>query len=188
MTTSLPKLERKAGGGDAFERSGRFVGTGNNECGLHSHRKKVKAQKEAAAAAGEEFAAPTLPCEKCVELTVHNFEKWITGGEEGAPALLVEFYSPYCGACQEFAPTLNRLANDLSGDDPPIRVARFDITENEIPKIEGEEVFAVESTPTLYRVRYTPEFRAELYSGNHIFHNIREWVTADPRVEASGRR
>lgn len=189
MTTGLPELKRTAGEGDAFERSGRFVGMGNDkECGLHSHIEKVKKQKQAALDAGEEFTAPVLVCDKCMDLDIHNFEKQVTTGEEGGE-LLVEFYSPYCGGCQAFAPTLNRIADQLSLDDPLLQVARFDITENEIPKINGEELFKVEFTPTLYRVRRTPELSVHLYEGEDDFKPILRWLTNNtPEMEAKAKR
>lgn len=88
----------------------------------------------------------------------------------------MEFYSPYCGGCQEFAPTLNRIANHLSLRKPSTKVARFDITENEIPFVKGEELFRVEATPTLYRVRLAPSLDVELYEGGHDFDSIVHWV------------
>mmetsp|Transcript_11829 Transcript_11829/g.20802 ORF Transcript_11829/g.20802 Transcript_11829/m.20802 type:complete len:631 (-) Transcript_11829:706-2598(-) len=193
MTTDLPQSSNNATGDyavDAFERSGRFMGMGNRtECGLHSHIRKVKEQKQQALEAGEEFNAPTLICDECVDLSVDNFENKITTVDEGRE-LLVEFYSPYCGGCQEFAPTLNKLANHLSLNVPKMQVARFDITENEIPHINDEELFQVEVTPTLYRVRYTPSFHVEFYKGKHDFDSILRWltVTSTTDEEAAGKR
>ena len=99
-------------------------------------------------------------------------------------------YSPFCGGCQEFAPTLNKLANHLSLNVPNMQVARFDITENEIPHINDEELFQVEVTPTLYRVRYTPSFHVEFYKGKHDFDSILRWltVTSTTDEEAAGKR
>lgn len=57
-------------------------------------------------------------------------------------------------------------------------MARFDITEYEIPQIDGKDVFEVEVTPTLYRVRYTPLYEVELYEGDHSFEPIMTWFNA----------
>ena len=177
MSTGLPQLNRTSiAGDDSFERSGRFIGQNQTECGLHSHRQKINAQKQQAEEAGEEFTAPTLVCDKCIDLSVDNFENIITAGEEGQE-LLLEFYSPYCGGCQDFAPTLNRIANQLSSIENT-RVARFDITEYEIPQIDGKDVFKVELTPTLFRVRYMPLYEVELYNGDHSFEPIMTWFNA----------
>ena len=85
MTTNLPQSSNNAtrDAVDAFERSGRFMGMSNrSECGLHSHIQKVKEQKQQALELGEEFTAPTLVCEKCIDLSVDNFENKITTGDE----------------------------------------------------------------------------------------------------------
>jgi len=97
---------------------------------------------------------------------------------EGQPTelLLIEFYSPYCGGCQQFAPTLDRLADHISEEMPQVRVARFDITEHDIPLVDGKDMFEVEVTPTLYRVRYEPSFRVERYESDHGYDRILEWV------------
>jgi phosphoadenosine phosphosulfate reductase len=200
MTTALPRYNApfsSSGGGaipaiaavDGFERSGRFVGIFGNrtECGLHSHRKKVDEMKQHAVDSGEEepsLSPPVLKCDGCVDLDVGNFENAMTRGvdhpttaqNEDDDGLLVEFYSPWCGGCQEFAPTLDRIAKHLSVHRPGLRVARFDITANEIPRLDGEEVFRVESTPALYRVRRSPSFRAEPYEGGHDFDSILRWL------------
>ncbi|KAL7539361.1 hypothetical protein ACHAXR_009224 [Thalassiosira sp. AJA248-18] len=184
MTTGLPKKSIKTEAGEAldvFERSGRFISMGNKtECGLHSHLRKVNEQKQQALEAGEEFTAPTLVCNKCLDLTADNFEHEITHGEKGQEMLL-EFYSPFCGGCQNFAPTLNSIAEHLSANVPNIQVARFDITENEVPNIHGKEEFIVESTPTLYRVHFTP-FYVELYEGKHSKTAILRWLTETPET------
>lgn len=190
MTTDLPqsKTTRTGDSVDALERSGRFIGLGNQtECGLHSHLQKVKKQKQQALEAGEELLAPKLVCEKCIDLTVDNFEKEITATGDNHHEKLVEFYSPFCGGCKHFAPTLNKLANQLSINAPNIQVARFDITESDIPQINKEELFIVESTPTLYRVRYKPSFHVEKYNGSHDFESILRWLTIVDKGE-TGRK
>ena len=100
----------------------------------------------------------------------------ITTGEKQENVLL-EFYSPYCGGCQAFAPTLNRIANYLSTNIPNRKVVRFDITEDDIPQIDGKDVFEVKTTPTLYRVRYSPSFLVEFYTGDHDFDSIIDWFS-----------
>ena len=91
--------------------------------------------------------------------------------------LLLEFYSPFCGSCQEFAPTLDRVANLVATTLDNVKVARFDITEQPIPKVHNEEVFRVEATPTLYLVGYSPSFHAEKYDGNHQYDGLIRWLT-----------
>ena len=105
----------------------------------------------------------------------------MAGVDEDAE-LLLEFFSPYCGGCQAFAPTMNKISNHLAAESLSIQVARFDITESDIPTIDGEELFRVEATPTLYRVRYAP-FRVEFYEGEHEFDAILRWLTEDKKTE-----
>jgi thiol-disulfide isomerase/thioredoxin len=175
MTTSLPK---KSVENAIDERSGRFFGLNRTECGLHTHLQKVKALKKQKKESGEELEVPELKCEKCIELNAVNFVETVVQNtnniekNEGS-LLLLEFYSPFCGSCQEFAPTLNRLANDQIH----ARVARFDITEQSIPKINNKEIFKVEATPTLYLVRNSPSFYAERYTGkHHEYDDILRWL------------
>lgn len=171
MTTTLPK---KSHASDAiYERSGRFVDLNRTECGLHSHLQKLKVLKKQSEEAGEEWKAPELKCEKCIDLTEDTFLEALEKHDlPNDNLLLLEFYSPFCGSCQEFAPVLNRLANELQ---PSTVVARFDITEQSIPKYKNEDIFVVESTPTLYLVEQSP-FHAELYSGKHEFNAILQWL------------
>ncbi len=173
MTTTLPK---KSNIGDAIdERSGRFIGLNQTECGLHSHLQKIKALKKQKQDSGEELIFPELLCEKCIDLNQDTFLETVQNTNlRDNSLLLLEFYSPFCGSCVEFAPVLNRVANYQM---PNVKVARFDITEQSIPKINNQEVFQVEATPTLYLVRYSPSFHAELYNGKHDFVAILQWLT-----------
>ncbi|KAL3789352.1 hypothetical protein HJC23_006506 [Cyclotella cryptica] len=170
MTTRLPNKDLQKN--ESFERSGRFAGLNQTECGLHSHREKISAKKEQALAAGAEWEVPTLSCVKCIDLDTANFEEFIRSGDSG---VLLEFYSPYCGSCQEFAPTMARIADHLSSGADPLKVARFDITEHDPPLIDNKNVFLVEATPTLYRITYSP-FYVELYEGEHDFGQILKWL------------
>ncbi len=170
MTTTFPN---KSHVGDAiYERSGRFVNLNRTECGLHSHLQKIKALKKQRKDAGEEWTVPELKCEKCIELKEDTFLETVENSNDSL--ILLEFYSPFCGSCQEFAPVLNRLANHQI---PNLVVARFDITEQTIPQYNDQEVFLVESTPTLYLVGHSPSFHAELYSGKHEFGAISQWLS-----------
>lgn len=170
MTTRLPNQDLH--NNESFERSGRFVGLNQTECGLHSHREKISAKKKQALVAGTEWKVPTLSCNKCIDLDVGNFEQFIRSGDTD---VLLEFFSPYCGGCQEFAPTVARLADHLSSGADPLKIARFDITEHNPPLIDNKNVFEVEATPTLYRIKYSPFF-VELYEGEHEFGPILEWL------------
>ncbi|KAL7455726.1 hypothetical protein ACHAWC_007668 [Mediolabrus comicus] len=185
MTTTLPKERshnniRGSSVSSFDERSGRFVGLNQTECGLHTHLQKVKALKKQKEDSGEELEVPELTCEHCIELNVENFLNIVVKNEQNDGNnnnfLLLEFYSPFCGSCQEFAPTLDRVANHVATTLENVKVARFDITEQPIPKVHSEEVFRVEATPTLYLVGYSPSFHAEKYDGNHQYDELIRWL------------
>ncbi len=183
MTTTFPN---KSHVGDAiYERSGRFTNLNRTECGLHSHLQKIKALKKQRKDAGEEWTVPELKCEKCIELKEDTFLETVENNNlQNDGLILLEFYSPFCGSCQEFAPVLNRLANHQL---PNILVARFDVTEQSIPKYNNHEIFLVESTPTLYLVGHSPSFHAELYSGKHEFGAILQWLTKKLKEETDAK-
>ena len=183
MTTGLPDETSlvDAMAVDAIERSGRFFGGLNKtECGLHNHLKKVKLKKENALTNGEgELLPPKLECGGCTDLTVENFESSVLEAADAGAVLIIEFYSPWCGGCQAFAPTYHRLAEHLSSERANIRLARFDVTESDVPTINGQDKFFVTATPTLYRVEYPIEpgrFFPVKYNGSKDYSSILEWT------------
>jgi len=186
MTTGLPDATSvvDATAVDAIERSGRFFGDLNKtECGLHSHLKRVKLKKEQALANGEEdLGPPMLDCGGCADLTAEDFESSVLeGAADAGSVLIIEFYSPWCGGCQAFAPTFRRLVEHLASERANVRAVRFDVTESDVPTVGGEEKFLVTGTPTLYRVEYPIEpgkFYPVKYNGSHDYSSILEWATA----------
>jgi phosphoadenosine phosphosulfate reductase len=156
----------------APERSGRFVGMNTTECGMHSHLEKIKRLREEAEAQDEVFVLPTLPCDDCNDVDLTNFEAQIIQSTQAD--ILLEFYSPLCGACQEFSPTFKGIAKKLKAA-PQITVARFDVTESEMTDTMREQGFVVEVTPTLYLVQHDP-LRVSLYEGEPNEFDILDWL------------
>ena len=155
---------------DAPERSGRFVGLNQTECGMHAHLQKVERLRQEARDKEEEFQFPTLPCEDCHDVDLDTFQSEIVQATQRD--ILLEFYSPLCGACQEFSPTLNRIASKVKGS---LQVSRFDITVNALTDEMVKQGFQVETTPTLYLVQHNP-WRVSEYSGDHSEFSILEWL------------
>lgn len=50
-----------------------------------------------------------------VKLTKANFKSTVSREARGNKVILLEFYSPGCGHCQQLAPTLSKLASSLKG-------------------------------------------------------------------------
>mmetsp|Transcript_22472 Transcript_22472/g.34112 ORF Transcript_22472/g.34112 Transcript_22472/m.34112 type:complete len:468 (-) Transcript_22472:415-1818(-) len=173
--------------GDA-ERSGRFVGMGHTECGIHSTRAKVQKLKEETEQNGEQFdttttdAMPSLPCPKCdYEVTPDNFEEIvIKGGKNDNKALLIlEFYSPLCGACQDFAPKFKQIMETLTTDGK-FEVARFDVTHHDVPKVGEDHGITVEGTPDLYLIQHTNGdgggIQVQHYKGEPEVDPLLKWI------------
>jgi len=154
----------------APERSGRFVGLNRTECGMHAHLEKIQQMRAKAAEDEEEFSMPTLPCADCRDVDAANFQNKIV--ETTDRDILLEFYSPLCGACQDFAPTMQRIVAKVKDR---ITVSRFDITDNDVSDQMEQQGFNVEVTPTLYLVQHNP-FRVTKYKGRHSEFATVDWV------------
>ncbi|XP_050422842.1 protein disulfide-isomerase A6 homolog [Adelges cooleyi] len=74
-----------------------------------------------------------------IELTDSNFDKKVLQGNE---IWFVEFYAPWCGHCQKFAPEYAKAAKALSG---LVKVAAFDA--DKYPSIAGR--YGVTGFPTI---------------------------------------
>jgi len=116
------------------------------------------------------FETPTLECDVCsLTLTPDNIEESLK-----QTPVLVEFYSPLCGACQEFAPTFHEIAAKL---EPAIKVGRWNM-------IEGiDDGWEVDVTPTLY---WVSEKGRTKYDKNELdFDSIWEWVELQKKLSES---
>lgn len=163
----------------AAERSGRFVGLNQTECGMHHHLEKLQNMKQEALEQNVPFELPKIPCLECdYELTGGTFFDIVTAIPS---VLLLEFYSPLCGACQDFAPTMEQVVHTVKHDDSlkeRIHVARFDITIQPPTTAMEEAGFEVEVTPTLYLVVSSQgqQQRPILYTGELTLTEILKWI------------
>ncbi len=162
----------------AAERSGRFVGLNQTECGMHHHLEKLETMRQDAIQQNVAFELPTLDCLECdYELTAATFFDVI---ETLSNVLLLEFYSPLCGACQDFAPTMEQVVSSMKhGEDSAlyqdVQVARYDITVDPPTPVMEEAGFEVEVTPTLYLV-LSNEQKPVLYTGQTTSAAILQWI------------
>jgi len=152
---------------DADERSGRFKGLNRSECGIHSHKKKIQKMREE----GLDEDTPTLLCDDCLDLDESTF---ISEVVQGSKDFLIEFYSPLCGACQNFSPTFDKIATMLKSK-ANLEVARFAITFQDIPQSGVEMGFDIQKVPQLYLVTRTP-LAVTSYPGENEFNFIIDWL------------
>lgn len=155
----------------ASERSGRFVGMQKTECGMHIHFEKIEKMRQDARKKNQVFEMPKLPCDGCLEVDMSNFDQLVLGGQID---MLIEFYSPMCSHCQNFAPKYDVVLKKLKSI-PDVEVARMDITIHKIPESGKAAGFKVDSFPALYLVQRTP-FKAILYTGEHEVSPILDWL------------
>eukprot|EP00544_Gedaniella_sp_CCMP2646_P000817 CAMPEP_0202509244 /NCGR_PEP_ID=MMETSP1361-20130828/52672_1 /ASSEMBLY_ACC=CAM_ASM_000849 /TAXON_ID=210615 /ORGANISM="Staurosira complex sp., Strain CCMP2646" /LENGTH=461 /DNA_ID=CAMNT_0049143457 /DNA_START=173 /DNA_END=1558 /DNA_ORIENTATION=+ len=173
---------------NASERSGRFVGLANiTECGIHATRTKIITMKQQAEAQGHEYnGVADLPScgENCIQVNESTFEKAVM---QGKTDMLLEFYSPMCGACQAFAPKFHEIGKSLQPFQQLIQLARFDITEEDVPKSGQDAGFVVSVTPSLFLVRRNP-LRVVPYQGSLSVNKVVKWIRKECQYDVKRRR
>ncbi|XP_005391718.1 PREDICTED: protein disulfide-isomerase A2 isoform X2 [Chinchilla lanigera] len=88
------------------------------------------------------------------------------------PALLVEFYAPWCGHCQALAPEYSKAATLLAGESAPVTLAKVDGPAE--PELMKE--FGVTEYPTLKFFRDGNRTHPEEYTGPREAEGIAEWL------------
>ncbi|XP_063555916.1 protein disulfide-isomerase A2 isoform X7 [Gorilla gorilla gorilla] len=88
------------------------------------------------------------------------------------PALLVEFYAPWCGHCQALAPEYSKAAAVLAAESTVVTLAKVDGPAQR----ELAEEFGVTEYPTLKFFRNGNRTHPEEYTGPRDAEGIAEWL------------
>lgn len=99
-------------------------------------------------------------------LTYENFNESLRDNE----FLLVEFYAPWCGFCQAFAPVFVKTAEILKNSGSPTQLAKVDAT----VEIELAWDHDVEGYPTLV---FFDNGEPTLYEGDRTTSSIVKWLS-----------
>jgi thioredoxin 1 len=79
-----------------------------------------------------------MASEHILDLNDSNFDQIVAS----APALLVDFWAPWCGPCRMIAPVIEELGKELAGK---VTVAKVNV--DEAPNVSGAQ--RVTAIPTL---------------------------------------
>jgi len=99
---------------------------------------------------------------QAVEINEDNWEGLLSNGE-----WMVEFFAPWCPACNRFQGPWNELAQRAS--ELKIRVGAADVNAN--PVLSG--LFSVTSLPTIYHIK---DGQYRIYHGNREIANLVDFV------------
>lgn len=155
MTTSLPTLQ----GG---ERSGRFTGMNQTECGIHTTQQPTPAP-----------APPLGPCTNCIDFNLAQLVTWLSLRRTH---LLIEFHNPTCRYCRGFSITFESIAKKLSQTN--IQVGRFDTSNSGDVHLLNRHGLDVRSVPCLYFIPQQPSTRSFKYESQLSIGPIFAWLSS----------
>ena len=95
-------------------------------------------------AAGANGAGTVAGAGVPLNVTDATFEQQVLRSPE---PVLIDFWAPWCGPCHMVAPTVEKLARELSGR---LRVVKINVDEN--PRVAGS--YGVQSIPTMMIVKH----------------------------------
>lgn len=109
---------------------------------------------------------------KLFEVTENNWERLLSKDE-----WLVEFYAPWCPACNRFEATWKEFSN--KADELGVKVGAADVNSN--PVLSG--LFSVTSLPTIYHIK---DGQYRVYNGTRDLESLvnfilkKEWQNIEP--------
>lgn len=84
--------------------------------------------------------------------------------------VLVEFYAPWCGHCQQLAPAYKKLASDLKNYKNSVIIAKIDGTKNNIKEI------SIQGYPTIYLFPKNNKKNPIEYNGNRSLEDFKAFL------------
>ena len=102
-----------------------------------------------------------------VNVTDQTFE---TEVEKSQGVVLVDFWAPWCGPCKALSPTLDQLAQNLSGR---IKIAKVNIDVSP----ESPTKYGLKTVPTL--ILFKDGQLVSQKSGTQTLQQLTAWVSAD---------
>ena len=105
--------------------------------------------------------------EDALVLTDSNFESIVYNENLD---VLVEFYAPWCGHCQQLAPAYKKLASDLKDYKNSVIIAKLDGTKNSIKGI------SVQGYPTIYLFKKNDKKNPIEYNGNRSVEDFKAFL------------
>jgi phosphoadenosine phosphosulfate reductase len=150
---------------NADERSGRFQGLNQTECGMHNleHVGEFQADAEfedSSTGKNMEEEEHLFSPKDYFELTSRTFQKLVL--DEDALDLFLVYYHPKCSHCRRFEPTFFEIAKELKPL-KHIQAARHNV-QHGVPSSAKNVGLRAPGTPVLYLVQHTP-WRVTKYEG-----------------------
>lgn len=109
---------------------------------------------------------PAAPSPWVIEGTEQNLEQEVVQRSQELP-VIVDFWAPWCGPCQELGPILERLANESAGQ---FLLVKVDVDQQ--PRVA--QAFGVQSIPHVFALRNGQ--LADQFQGVLSEDQVRQWL------------
>eukprot|EP00980_Cylindrotheca_fusiformis_P011588 scaffold2744_cov136-Cylindrotheca_fusiformis.AAC.5 len=162
---------------DEDERSGRFQGLNQSECGIHNL--EMLSQADVDDLEGEAVNNNFLELDRVTLASVVLQES--NEMRDGKDSIFIVFYHPQCSHCRHFEPTFFEIAERIKNApyNSPLQnivVARYNIGRHRLPKTAIERGLIVPGTPALYFIQHKPVYRVAKREGLKQVKPLLDWL------------